>query len=193
MSKYSGARDVQWVWGGLLIVATIVLSSRFACAVPFAALAALAAVSADRKTGSLLIVAIWLTNQAIGFAFLNYPLEFQCVGWGLMLGISALLSLLAGRAANSLLEDFNTFVRAGAAFLFAFFAYEGSLYAASVVTASSETAFTGPIIKEVAAINGGSFAVLFCAYRALLAADLIRRSLVPMAGTGFRAAKPQTA
>lgn len=165
---------MQRIWAGLLIAATIILSGGFACAVPFAALAALAAFSADRKGGIVLIAAIWVANQAIGFAFLSYPLDFQTIGWGLMLGISVLLGLFAARLANSLLKDFSTVVRAGAALLFAFFAYEGSLYAASVATASSEAAFAWPIIERVAAINALSFAVLFCLYRALLAAGLLR-------------------
>src|SRR5215471_11005195 len=99
VSRSATKKDFQWVWGGLLIAVTIVLSGKFACAVPFAALAALAAQTSDRKNGFLLIGAIWFANQAAGFAFLNYPIEFQSIAWGLMLGITALLSLLAARFA----------------------------------------------------------------------------------------------
>lgn len=188
LSGLTGKRNMQLVCGGLLIAAAIVLSGTLACAVPFAALAALAAISIDRRSGIVLMGTIWLANQAIGFAFLGYPLELECIGWGLMVGISALLGLFATRVAIGALHRFNAFIQACAAFLFAFCAYEGSLYAASVVTASSEAAFSWPVIKEVAAINAGSFAVLFCLYRALLAAGLLRRSILQAEGS-FAGAK----
>ena len=53
------------------------MSGVFACAVPFAALAALAAFDTDRRDGLLLIGAVWLVNQVYGFAVLGYPMEAQ--------------------------------------------------------------------------------------------------------------------
>lgn len=186
-----GEKDSEWIWGGLLIAVTIVLSGRFACAVPFAALAALAALACDRKHGLLLIAAIWLANQAVGFVFLSYPIEFQSIAWGLVLGISAVLSLFAARIVY-LFNGLNAFVRTASALLFAFFAYEGSLYVASVVTASSEAAFSWPVMEEIAAINVGSFAVLLCPYGALFAAGLLRQNIFQATGEDFGKIKPET-
>src|SRR5215469_7960355 len=115
VSRLADKREFQWVLGSLLVGATIILSGRYACAVPFAALAALAAVASDRKNGFILIGATWLANQAVGFAFLNYPLEFQSIAWGLMLGISAALSLFAARFALTALRDSGTILGAGVA------------------------------------------------------------------------------
>jgi hypothetical protein len=173
-ARSAGRREIQWAWSGLLIAATLLLSGRYACAVPFAALAALAALAGDRKNGLLLIAALWLANQTVGFAFLNYPVEFECIALGLTLGISAALSLFAARFAIAALRGFNSFIGAGAALVFAFGAYEVSLYAATLILGSSEAAFAWPIIGEVAAINAVSFAVLFCLYCALLAAGFLR-------------------
>jgi hypothetical protein len=174
-ARLAGKREFQWVGSGLLIAATVLLSGSFACAVPFAALAVLCALGCDRKSGVLLIGTLWLANQAIGFAFLNYPVELECIALGLSLGISALLSLFAARAAIGVLRGFNAFIGAGAALVLAFCAYEGGLYAATLILGSSEAAFSGPIIGEVAAINAASFAVLFCLYRAFLAAGFLHQ------------------
>src|SRR5262249_24065530 len=186
-------KDFQWVWGGLLVVATIVLSGKFACAVPFAALAALAAHASDRKNGFLLIGVIWFANQAAGFTFLNYPIEFQSIAWGLMLGITALLSLVAARFAIDALRGFNAFIGAGVAFVAAFCAYEGSLYATAFFLPASEADFAWPVIGEIVAINAGFFMVLLGAYHGLLAADLLRGSTNSESGGDFHTTKPQTA
>jgi hypothetical protein len=191
-ARSAGRREIQWAWSGLLIAATVLLSGKFACAVPFAALAALGALASDRKNGLLLIGGLWLANQAIGFAFLNYPIEFDCISMGLALGISAVLGLFAARFAASALRRFNAFVGAAAALVFAFGGYEGSLYAATLLLGSSEAAYAWPIIAEVAAINAGSFAVLFCLYRTLLASGLLRRP-AGLAGKGAFHGIPQTA
>jgi hypothetical protein len=173
-ARLPGKREFQWVWNGLLIAATVMLSGSFACALPFAALAALGALASDRRNGVLLIGTLWFANQAVGFAFLNYPIEFECIALGLALGISAVLGLFAARFTTAALRGFNAFIGAGAALVFAFCAYEGSLYAATLMLGSSEAAFTWSIIGEVAGINAASFAVLFCLYRALLAAGILR-------------------
>jgi hypothetical protein len=46
----------------------------------------------------------WLVNQAIGFAFLNYPLNWDCVRGGLDLGASALACMGAAIAVQSALR-----------------------------------------------------------------------------------------
>jgi hypothetical protein len=189
----AGKKEFQRVWGSLLVGTTVVLTGRYACAVPFAALAALAALTSDRKSGLTLIGTIWLANQAVGFAFLNYPVEFQCIAWGFMLGISAMLSLFAARFAIAVLRGSGTFLRAGLAFVFAFGAYEGSLCAAAFIASSSEDASARAVVAEIAAINTAAFAVLFCTHRALLAAGFLRQSLLSANSVAFCGAKPRTA
>jgi hypothetical protein len=191
--RFPGRREFQWVCGSLLIGATIALSGRYACATPFAALAALIALASDRKSGFILIGTIWLANQAVGFAFLNYPIEFQSIAWGFMLGISAVLSLLAARFAIAVLGGSSSIVAACMAFVFAFCTYEESLYAATLISSSGGATFAWPVIAAIAAINTAAFAVLACAYHALLAAGLLRQSLLPARSVDFRGAKPQTA
>jgi hypothetical protein len=191
MNALTAEKDMQRLCSVLLIASTVVLSGSFACAVPFAALAALAAISTGRRNGVILMGATWLANQAVGFAFLDYPFESSCVGWGLMLGLSAVLGLFAARFATGALKGFSAYLQACAALLFSFFAYEGSLYAATVVTGSSEGAFARPIIADVAVLNAGAFAVLFCFYQALLAAGFLRRSMSQANGRALLSAKPQ--
>jgi hypothetical protein len=60
-------------WGALLAAATITASFVFACATPFAALAALAALHMGRRDAFLFTGIAWAANQAIDYGFLHYP------------------------------------------------------------------------------------------------------------------------
>jgi hypothetical protein len=59
------------IWIGFLTVATLLATGVFACAIPFAALAALAALDTEHNDGPLLVGAVWLANQVYGFAVLG--------------------------------------------------------------------------------------------------------------------------
>ena len=80
------------LWAATLVSATVVSSFTFACAVPLAGFAAVAALTASRREALLLTGAIWLTNQAMGFLFLHYPTDSMTLFWGGALGVIALLS-----------------------------------------------------------------------------------------------------
>lgn len=53
----------RWLWIGLLTGASVVFSLVFACATPFATLAAL---NMKRSDAVALIAVVWLVNQVIG-------------------------------------------------------------------------------------------------------------------------------
>ncbi|MBC7832784.1 MAG: hypothetical protein H7Y62_12280, partial [Hyphomicrobium sp.] len=90
MQAAAGSTERNLLWIALLTIATVLATGVFACAVPFAALAAVAALDSDRADGILLLGTIWLTNQVVGIGFLGYPLEAQAFGWGLAMGLGTL-------------------------------------------------------------------------------------------------------
>ena len=65
------------LWAMLLIAGSVVLSAKFSCATPFAALATLAALGMKRTEGLVLVLAVWAANQIVGYGFLGYPHEHQ--------------------------------------------------------------------------------------------------------------------
>lgn len=82
--------DKTLVWPALLAAVTLVGSYGLACIFPFAAVAALAALTLDWRKGALLVGAVWLGNQVVGFALLNYPHEAQAYVWGVAILAAAL-------------------------------------------------------------------------------------------------------
>ena len=67
-------------WPATLAGATILGSLALACVFPFAAIAALAALTLDRRSGIALVGAVWAANQAVGFLLMNFPWDAQAVG-----------------------------------------------------------------------------------------------------------------
>src|SRR6476659_10664861 len=70
------------VWIALIAALTVGGSLAFACAAPFAAIAALASLTMRRAEGIALVVTAWLANQLAGFGILGYPLYLTTFGCG---------------------------------------------------------------------------------------------------------------
>jgi hypothetical protein len=90
-------------WVGVLTLAAIVSTFTLACATPFAALIALAVLFLPRKDAWLLIGINFAANQAIGFAFLHYPLTLSCFLGGFNLALACVVSAIAAMAAQKAL------------------------------------------------------------------------------------------
>ena len=82
-------------WSAFLIVGSAVGSLALACATPFAALAAVAAVTLPLRAALVTSMGVWLANQAIGFGLLAYPMTASSLVWGPVLGASALAATAA--------------------------------------------------------------------------------------------------
>ena len=159
-----------------LCAASVAFSLGFACAAPLAAFAALAAIRMNRTGAMTLVIAVWLVNQAIGFVFLSYPLDADCIGWGAGIGLASLLSLEAATLAK---RGRAGLVLAPTA---AIAAYEGALFAMTLVSGSSMDAYEPASIARVIAINAIAFA-------ALMIASLLARG----AGLGAPSTRPEGA
>jgi hypothetical protein len=172
----SAGRRLLWI--ALLVVASAVFSLGFACAVPLAAFAAIAALTLSRRDAFALVGAIWLANQIAGFAVHHYPVTASTLAWGAGLGAVALLSTLAAQLANDRLPQSHA-AAAMAAFLAAFVVYEGSLFAISFALAGGVSDYVPSIVWRIFAINTAAFAALFLVHRLGVFAGLAREPRLP--------------
>jgi hypothetical protein len=162
----AGWRHHLWLAG--LVAASLVCSLGLACAVPFAGLGAVAALTLPRRDALLLIVALWLVNQIIGFTWLHYPTDPTTLIWGGVLGVVALASTAAAQTAA---RGRSLALTAPTGFAAAFIVYEGGLYLVSALWLGGTEDFTAAIVLRILAINAASFALLLAASLLLAAAQ----------------------
>lgn len=166
------------LWIAVLVVASGVFSLGFACAVPLAAFAAIAALTLSRRDAFALVGAVWLANQIAGFAVHHYPVTVSTLAWGAGLGAVALLSTLAAQWVKDHLAQ-SHMVAVIAAFLAAFAVYEGSLFAISRALASGVPDYAPSIVWRIFAINTAAFAALFPVHRLGVFAGLAQEPRLP--------------
>ncbi len=157
----------------LLVLATSGTSWILACITPFAAFATIAARGFPGREAVAVVGALWLVNQAIGYLVLGYPRTPDSFGWGVAIGLATLLALLAARATLRSLRRTAPALGVAVAFLAAFAAYQGGLFAASFVLSSGSEAFAATVVLRVFQVNAVAFGAL------LLLDALIGRARVP--------------
>jgi hypothetical protein len=155
-----GAGWRHHLWLALLIAGSLLFTLGFACAVPFAAFGAIAAMTLPRRDALLLILALWLVNQIVGFAFLHYPWDAMTLTWGAILAAVAVLTTLAAQAS---IRRHGLVAAAVVGFAAAFAVYEGGLYAVSATFMGGTEVFAPPVVLEILAINAAAFATLLAA------------------------------
>ena len=140
------------LWPVLLAVAAVGGSLAFACITPFAAFAALAAETQRPRAALATLALIWAANQAVGFAFLDYPRDASTMLWGLAILVAALLATCAACFVVARLDHMRRWQRLGLAFLAAFAVYELALLGPSLFTGESAN-FAPGIIGDLAWID----------------------------------------
>jgi len=163
------------LWAGLLIAASLAFTLGFACAVPFAAFGAVAAMTLPRRDALLLILAVWLVNQIVGFAVLHYPWDAATLAWSAIFAGVAVASTLAAQAAVGRWGIIQT---ALASFAAAFVVYEGALYIVSVTVMGGTEIYTPGGVARILEINAAAFAGLWAA-SLLIAAGERRFGAIP--------------
>jgi hypothetical protein len=162
-----------------LAVASILLTIGFACAVPLAAFAAIAAIAFNRREALVAIGAVWLANQTWGFAFMHYPTDAETFAWGGALGIVALLSC---EASGLTMRRLPGIAGACTTFLVTFLVYEGSLIAIDLAIGQSVDDFAAATVMRIFLINVCAFGVLM-ALKSILTNNLaglrIARAFAP--------------
>jgi hypothetical protein len=170
-SAHAAWRHLLWL--ALLVVASVMFSLALACAVPLAAFAAVAALTLSRRDALYLIALVWLANQLVGFAVLNYPWTASTFAWGVVLGAVALLATLTGQWTAGRSVGAARAVSFAATFLVAFVVYEAALYAVSVALLGGTEIFTEEIQGRIFAINAAAFVGLLALSRLAISVGLV--------------------
>ena len=140
------------VWMLLLVGASVAFSFGLACAMPFAAICAVVACTLPRRDAFYVAGAAWLTNQAIGFGFLHYPWTANCLGWGIAIGLSALLCTLVAQWVSHRLLHWHPLMGCVVAYGTAFAVFEAALAVSAVMLGGLES-FTPRILAGIFGIN----------------------------------------
>lgn len=166
------------IWIGLVTVASVFLTGVYACAAPFAALAAFAALDVQRRDGLMLIGSVWLANQLLGFLFLGYPHDLQAYAWGIVMLAATVAAFMGARQVLAVFAGTSKALAVVLALVMAFATYEILLYAATFPLGGSTAAFATDIVQQLAIVNAISFAVLLVAHRILVAIGAMPRNLI---------------
>jgi hypothetical protein len=167
-SAVFSSRTAWWI---ILGAVTMITTLGFACATPFAALAAVAAVNLSRRDAMLLMGASWLINQAVGFTMLHYPHNWDCYRGGLELGLAAFACVGASVLVSRRLRAPQSFLALTATFAASFVAYEGLLYVVSGPSYAPD--FSWPIVRYILVLNGLAFAVLLVMQKIVSASGMV--------------------
>jgi hypothetical protein len=155
----------HWLWLAVLVGTSVAFTLGLACAVPLVAFAAAAALTLSRRDGLVLIAAVWLANQLVGFAVLGYPWTASTFAWGAVLGAVAILSTVAGRWAARHSTDAGRIISYTATFLVGFVVYEVALFAFSATLLGGTEIYTAAIQGWIFAVNGAAFVGLLVLHR----------------------------
>lgn len=98
MSETQSTRTAL-LWSTVLGLTAILGSYGLACVFPFAAFAALAAITLPTRKAILLTGSVWAVNQIVGFALLGYAQGEHAAAWGIVIGMAALVALTAAKLA----------------------------------------------------------------------------------------------
>ena len=163
-SETAQSRAVKAAWIGLLIVPSVVATGALACVAPFAAVAALAGLTLARREALAAVLALWIGNQAVGFLSLGYPMDANTLGWGLAMGVAALLAVLAAERVRARRDAAGLAI----AFAAAFVVNQVAMWAASAILGAG-AGFTPDVIAYVAVINAVWFVALAAGHLVLVA------------------------
>ncbi|MET1414412.1 hypothetical protein ABVF61_19230 [Roseibium sp. HPY-6] len=157
-------RSTAILWPVALVAAAVLFSFALACAMPFAAIGALAALVLPPREALVTAIFGWLVNQVIGFGFLGYPTDLTTLAGGAVLGLSAVAAVMAALVGQRQLA--RHFFLAGALIVFAaaLFAQQAVVYAASWLLPSHPSAFSLPVIWQIGWTNALAFATFGALY-----------------------------
>lgn len=134
-------------WAYVIMLVTAVGALMFQCVTPLPAAAAVAALTLPRNQALVTAAGTWLLGQALGFAFMNYPVDVHSIGWGLAIGGATMLAALTA----TYLQQFRQHWAVSAG-IPAFIVYEGALAIVALAFGGIET-FAPNIVLAFATVN----------------------------------------
>jgi len=140
-------------WIAIVSIAAVAGSYVFACAAPLVAVATAAAITLPARQGLTLVLLCWVANQAIGYGLLDYPIDASSIGWGVVLGLAALVAWGSACITLRQAKSYGIWIAAPTAFATAFIANQGFMWAVAHTSLGGITGFTPAIIAQVLSIN----------------------------------------
>ncbi|RAH95896.1 hypothetical protein DLJ53_33850 [Acuticoccus sediminis] len=122
----------------MLALTGVLFSLALACAMPFAGLAAMAAVIIGLRRAVAASLLAWAMNQVLGYGVQGYPVTADSIGWGIALGVSAAAATVAAHFAT---RSTRGALLLPAALIGAFAAQQSTVFAARLVLPSHPDAF----------------------------------------------------
>jgi hypothetical protein len=148
-------------WLAVLVVATIAFTLVFACAAPFAAFGAAAALTLSRRDALVVTIALWLANQVTGFVVVGYPWTANSVAWAPALAVAAVLATVSAQWTVRRLAESRDIVQAVAALVLAFAVFEVAIFLVSAALLGGIEMFAPSIIGHVFVTNVAALAGLY--------------------------------
>ena len=160
------------LWVSLLTAASTATTLALACATPFPALAALAAVHMRRREGVALMLLAWTASQFVGFFLRGYPRDGSTLAWGAGLATAAVGSVLASHAVLRVAGYRSVAARLGLAYAAGFTAFKAVILAWALVLGGLHSVMAPDLLAEQFVRNGAILIGLYGLYRLLVAAGI---------------------
>lgn len=141
------------IWTLILTLAVLGATFALSCLTPFAALAVALAGTVGLRASLRVVIAVWLANQVIGFAFFHFPLTVNTVLFGGAIGVAAAVTTIVASVIMKYGSLWAAPLRLSVALLGSFTAYEFALLPAGVFFGDLET-FGPAIVAQIGFING---------------------------------------
>ena len=168
-----GTGFARALWLVALVLPSVVASLAFACIAPFAAVAAWAALTLSARDGRMAVAALWVGNQAVGFAVLGYGFGTEALSWSVAMLAAAILAFEAARVVSAAAG--GTAARITAAVVMALVTHQAAMWLATFPLGNADGSSLA-IVGEVVVFNlawaaglGAAFAVLASRARLALA------------------------
>lgn len=168
MTSFS-QRGASTLWIVLLTVASTVTTLALACATPFPALAALAAVHMHRRDGILLMLAAWAASQVVGFGVHHYPHDPRTLAWGVALATAATAAVIAADFAIKRVGFLPVYARLAIGYVVAFVAFKLTVLIWAFGLGGVATTLSPVFTARLFLRNGEILVGLFALYHVLRA------------------------
>lgn len=159
------------LWVGLMTLASTVTTLALACATPFPALAAVAALYVRRQEGIILMLAAWAVSQGVGYCMLGYEMTGENGVWAVTMALAAIAALLGADGVAGRLAGARSTLRLVAAYGTAFALFKLVVLVGAFLLDSGWAAFAPDIMARQ-----------FVRYAMILAGLLVLQNLIDRSG-----------
>jgi hypothetical protein len=175
MNKF-GVANLIWIM--ILTLAGVGGSLMISCVTPFVALAVALAGTVRLTVAVRAMIAIWLTNQVVGFAFLHFPWTAFTLLWGVALGVATILTTFAAAFVLKRAASLPVLAPLALALVVGFVVYEAFLFAVAFFLGGVET-FSPALIGHIGLSNLAWFAGIIALNESLTLARRPPLGLIP--------------